>query len=96
MLRLPREVNPIFKDWLAAHYPLKFEQVMSRICAIRGGAENDRTFGGRMKGHGIFADLIRQSFARACREFGLNESRHALDTTRFVPPCAVSLQMELF
>ena len=96
LVRLPREVNPIFKAWLAAHYPLKLEHVMSRIREIRGGAENDPTFGRRMKGQGVFADLLRQRFARACREFGLNKSRHALDTARFVPPRAVSAQMELF
>jgi hypothetical protein len=37
MLRLPREVAPLFRDWLRAHYPLRAEHVMSVMQQIRGG-----------------------------------------------------------
>ncbi len=96
MLRLPREVNPVFKDWLASHYPLRYERVMHRIQDIRGGEESDSQFGRRMRGEGVFAELVAQRFARACRALGLNKSRHQLETRHFRPPRAASPQLDLF
>ena len=37
MLRLPYEVKDLFKEWLAEHYPLKAEHVMSRVRDTRAG-----------------------------------------------------------
>lgn len=96
MLRLPREVNPLFKDWLASHYPLKYDRVMGRIRDLRGGAESDSRFGRRLKGQGVFADLIAQRFTRTCGRLDLNRSRHALTTTHFRPPRDESPQLDLF
>ena len=87
VLRLPNEVRPLFKDWLAEQYPLRAEHVMSRVRQIRGGRENDSTFGRRMRGQGQYADLLRQRFERACRRHGLNRgTRPQLKTTLFRPP----------
>ena len=96
MLRLPREVNPLFRDWLTTHYPLKFEHVMHRVQDVRGGRDNDSRFGQRMKGEGVIAALVAQRFARACRSLGLSKSRHQLDTQWFKPPRADSAQLDLF
>lgn len=96
MLRLPREVNPLFKDWLAAHYPLRYERVMNRIRDIRGGAERDTAFGRRLRGEGVFADLIRQRFERKCRELDLNRKRGKLDCSLFRPPARDRRQLDLF
>lgn len=87
MLRLPREVAPLFRDWLDAHYPLRAAHVMSIVRQIRGGRDNEPRFGARMGGSGEFADLIRRRFALACKRLGLNAERSVtLDTTRFRPP----------
>ena len=75
MLRLPLEVAPLFRDWLAAHYPLRAAHVMSIVQQIRGGRDNDPRFGARMGGQGEFADLIRKRFAIACKRLGLNSER---------------------
>ena len=96
VLRLPREVNPLFKEWLAAHYPLKYDRVMNRIRDLRGGRESDTRFGRRMKGQGVFAALTAQRFERACRELNLNTTRFELNTTAFSPPKLNAAQMELF
>ena len=89
VLRLPNEVRPLFKDWLAEQYPLRAEHVMSRVRQIRGGKENDSTFGRRMRGQGQYADLLRQRFDSACRRYGLNRgTRPSLKTTLFRPPAA--------
>ena len=44
MLRLPLEVAPLFRDWLAAHYPLRAAHVMSIVRQIRGGKDNESQF----------------------------------------------------
>ena len=96
MLRLPREVNPVFKDWLTTHYPLKFERVMHRIQDVREGHESDSRFGHRLKGQGVFADLVAQRFARACRALELNKSRHQMNVRLFQAPRPDSPQLDLF
>ena len=96
MLRLPHEVKGLFKDWLAEHYPLRAERVMGRVRDVRNGRENDCTFGRRFKGTGQIAELIGQRFRRACREHGLNLSRHELDIKAFTSPRETTPQLELF
>jgi len=99
MLRLPYEVKELFRDWLAQHYPLRAEHVMSLVQQMRGGRDNDPAFGSRMRGQGLFADLIARRFELACKRLGLNEDRTLhLDTTRFRPPKArgAGAQLDLF
>jgi len=94
LLRLPNEVRPLFKEWLAAHQPQRADHVISIIRQSRGGRENDPNFGSRMSGSGNFAGLIGRRFELACRRLGLNSeenhmaSRGGLDCTRFRPPSA--------
>lgn len=96
LLRLPLEVAPLFEEWLRLHFPLKAEHVMSVVRQSRGGKANDPRFFNRMRGQGLFADMIAQRFKLATARLGLNEDRRALDTTRFDPPAVVKPQMELF
>jgi DNA repair photolyase len=101
LLRLPNEVRPLFKEWLAAHQPRRAEHVISIIRQSRGGRENDPNFGSRMTGSGNFAELIGRRFELACRRLGLNSeddhmaSRGGLDCTLFRPP-VLSGQLGLF
>jgi DNA repair photolyase len=96
MLRLPLEVAPLFRDWLAVHYPLRAAHVMSIVQQVRGGRDNESRFGVRMGGRGEFADLIRKRFALACKRLDLNTDRDAaLDTSRFRQP-GVPGQLDLF
>ena len=99
MLRLPLEVAPLFRDWLAVHYPLRAAHVMSIVRQMRGGRDNDPRFGMRMGGQGEFAELIGNRFKIACERLGLNRDRDPpLDTTRFRPPSVsgASAQLDLF
>lgn len=87
LLRLPYEVKDIFKAWLEANYPLKADHVMSRVHQMRDGRDNDPNFGSRMTGQGLFADLLRQRFDKACARLGLNKrSELQLDCSLFKPP----------
>ena len=93
-VRLPNEVAPLFRAWLAEHYPDRAGKVMAIIQSLRGGRDNDPDFFGRMKGQGPWADLLRVRFHRACRLHGLNRDRPPLDVSRFRPPKGA--QGELF
>ncbi|MNZ26347.1 Radical SAM superfamily protein [compost metagenome] len=94
MLRLPLEVAPLFEQWLQDHYPQRASHVLSLIRQSRGGELYDSRFGARMRGEGIFAELLAQRFAKAMRKLGL-EGREGqmLDCSAFCPPGG---QMALF
>ncbi|MFM0287830.1 PA0069 family radical SAM protein [Paraburkholderia megapolitana] len=84
VLRLPWEVAPLFKDWLTAHFPDRADRVMSRVRDMRGGKDYDSSFASRMKGEGLWADLLRQRFYNAARRLGLNRrDRGILDMSHF-------------
>lgn len=96
VLRLPWEVKTLFEDWLNAHYPDRAQRVLHRIEDLRNGRRNDPNFGSRMRGTGIWADLLRQRFAVATRKLGLNRTRLSLDCSRFVPPAGPGASASLF
>jgi DNA repair photolyase len=73
VLRLPWEVAPLFKDWLAAHFPDRAERVMGRVRDMRGGKDYDSDFSKRMKGEGLWADMLKQRFHQATKRLGLNQ-----------------------
>ena len=83
VLRLPWELAPMFRQWLALHYPDRAERVMARVQDMRGGKDYDADFASRMKGQGIWADLLRQRFVKTCDRLGLQRERHALDVSAF-------------
>jgi DNA repair photolyase len=89
VLRLPWELNEVFQQWLAVHYPQRAARVMARIHEMRGGQDYDSNFATRMKGHGLWAELINQRFHKACARYGLNRERLELDLSQFRPGLAV-------
>ncbi|MCZ2495785.1 PA0069 family radical SAM protein [Xylophilus sp. Kf1] len=86
VVRLPWEVAPLFREWLELHYPQRAERVMARIREMRGGKDYDADFATRMKGHGVWADLIRKRFEVACHRLGFNRARTILSADGFRPP----------
>ena len=87
LVRLPWEVKDIFRAWLEERFPLKAAHVMSRIHEMREGRDNDPNFGTRMTGTGLFAELLRQRYEKACKRLGLDKREEPeLDTTLFRPP----------
>ncbi|CAN5248053.1 PA0069 family radical SAM protein [soil metagenome] len=96
LLRLPLEVRDLFVEWLDAHFPLRAKHVMSLVNQMRGGKDYDSEFGTRMKGTGLFAELIAQRFKLACAKHGLNRSRTPLTTALFAVPEPEIGQMKLF
>lgn len=75
VLRLPWEVNPLFQQWLHTHFPDRLERVMGRLRDMRGGKDYDASYGTRMRGEGVWAELIRQRYDVAMRRSGLASRR---------------------
>jgi len=87
LLRLPREVAPLFRAWLDEHHPLRAAHVMSLVRQLRGGRDNDPNFGSRMRGTGTYADLIARRFTLARKRYGLDDHQASpLDTSKFRRP----------
>ncbi|MBV8501141.1 MAG: PA0069 family radical SAM protein [Paucibacter sp.] len=95
-LRLPWEVAPLFKDWLAQHFPDRAARVMARLREMRGGRDNDPNFGSRMRGEGLWAQLLRQRLNKAAARFGLDREREPLVVDHFKRPREADAQGELF
>lgn len=97
MLRLPHEIKQLFKAWLALYAPLKANHVMNRVRDIRAGRENDPNYHTRMRGAGVYADMIEKRFRQACKKFNLNrEEPQDLITEKFSPPQLPGTQQSLF
>lgn len=96
VLRLPREVSGLFRDWLQKQYPDRAARVMARVRELHGGKDYDPAFGTRMRGQGEWADLIRQRFRIATAKLGLDRSLPELRTDLFKVPPQVGDQLSLF
>jgi DNA repair photolyase len=92
VLRLPWEVNPLFQEWLEAHFPERAQRVMNRVRDLRGGKDYDSDFSQRMHGEGVWADLIRQRFSKTVERLGMGGLRgrfERLDVSQFRKPLVV-------
>lgn len=70
LLRLPLEVEALFRDWLARYCPQRAERVLSLLRDSHAGQLYDPRFGARMAGDGPVAQLIAQRFRLAQRRLG--------------------------
>jgi DNA repair photolyase len=96
LLRLSHELRDLFREWLAANFRDREQRVFSLIRQMRGGKENDTTFGRRMTGSGPYAWMLGRRFETACARLGLNERKTTLTTEHFVAPSARTEQLSLF
>ncbi len=92
-LRLPHEVQALFEEWLATHFPERATHVMSLVRQASGGKAYDGRFGVRQRGRGPYADMLGKRFAAACSRHGLGKGRwtETLDCSRFQAPGAQQL-----
>lgn len=96
VIRLPWELNPLMREWLQLHYPQRAARVLARIQDLHGidegaraaGKSYDSSHATRMKGTGLWADLLRQRFEKACARLGLNRQRTELDLSQYRPALA--------
>lgn len=95
VLRLPLEIKDLFREWLEAEQPGRASRVMSLIRSMRGGKDYDMEWGKRMRGAGVYAELIAKRFKVACERIGLNKESKPLRTDLFAPPPAAGDQLSL-
>jgi DNA repair photolyase len=88
LIRLAHDLKQLFREWLDIHHPQRAEHVMSLIRQMRGGRENDPRFGHRMRGTGVFAEMIRRRFRVATERLGYTRAPLDLDVGQFSPPVA--------
>jgi DNA repair photolyase len=96
VLRLPREVSGLFRDWLAEAFPDRAARIMGRVRALHGGRDYDPAFGTRMTGTGEWARLLARRLEVACRRLGLAQSLPPLRTDLFRLPPRPGQQLSLF
>ncbi len=95
-LRLPQEVAPLFKEWLAEHFPDRAERVMGRVREVQGGKDYDGNWMVRMRGQGIWAELMRKRFKLATDKHRLNRKIQELRCDLFTVPSKAGDQLSLF
>jgi DNA repair photolyase len=93
VLRLPWELKPLFGDWLHQHFPQRAQRVMARVREMHGGKDYDARFGQRMRGTGVWAQLLRQRFDKACARLGLAQARRELDLSQFRRPAGAATSL---
>ena len=96
MLRLPREVSPLFQDWLARAVPGRAGKVMARVREVHGGRDYDAAWGKRMRGEGLWSRLIGTRFDAGCKRLGLAHHMPPLRCDLFAPPLSRGDQPSLF
>jgi DNA repair photolyase len=92
-VRLPHEVAPLFRAWLDAHYPDRAAKVLATIRAMRGGKDNDPNFFTRMRGQGVWGELLTTRFDKAVARAGLARTKFALRCDLFEPPPGDQLRL---
>ena len=96
MLRLPLEVAPLFREWVAEAFPDRAARIMGRVRDLQGGQDYDPEFGKRMTGEGAFSDLIKHRFSIAVNRLGLSIDLPDLSIDQFKPPLRKGDQLTLF
>jgi len=96
LLRLPYEISDLFRDWLARAAPDRAARVISLLQSMRGGKDYDARWGTRMRGEGVYADLIARRFKLAIQRLGFNQEPRVLARDLFDPPVLKGGQLRLF
>jgi len=95
-LRLPLEVAELFRRWIETTVPDRATRIMGRVRELHGGKEYDSNFGTRMRGQGLWADLIHRRADLARKRLGLGNGLPPLSTALFAAPPRPGDQLALF
>ncbi|WP_170437645.1 PA0069 family radical SAM protein [Ruegeria arenilitoris] len=96
MLRLPREVSQLWQEWLSEHEPGRAEKVMARLREMHGGRDYDPRWGHRMRGEGVYAEMVAKRFKSAIARLGLATTTPKLRCDLFARPARAGDQLSLF
>lgn len=95
LLRLPREVSELFKEWLLREAPGSYRRVLSLLRSMRDGKDYDAQWNQRFKGKGPYAEQLAKRFQLACRVHGLSARSQKLNTSDFIRPVCGGVQLSL-
>lgn len=97
LLRLPGNVEPYFLQRLEDTMPLRAQKIINRIKEVKGGVLNKTAFGDRMRGEGVFWEMVKKSFEVHARKLGLNQQKYDISERRqtFRRPSAQGSLFEL-
>ncbi|MBL8168432.1 MAG: PA0069 family radical SAM protein [Acidobacteria bacterium] len=97
LLRLPGNVEPYFLQRLEDTMPLRAQKIINRIKEVKGGVLNKTAFGDRMRGEGVFWEMVKKSFEVHARKLGLNQQKYEISERRqtFRRPSAQGSLFEL-
>lgn len=95
VLRLPREVADLFRNWVEAEFPDRAARIMGRVRDLHGGRDYDPQWGQRMRGQGHWAALMKSRFDIAVRRLGLKTTLPPLRCDRFCVPSRAGDQLSL-
>lgn len=97
LLRLPGNVEPYFLQRLEDTMPLRAQKIINRIKEVKGGVLNKTAFGDRMRGEGVFWEMVKKSFEIHARKLGLNQQKYEISERRqtFRRPSAQGSLFEL-
>lgn len=76
LVRLPKEVKPVFLERLNEEFPSRAKKVVSQIGAMKDGTLNRSQFGTRMVGNGPQWDAVEFLFNRTVERLGLRAGAH--------------------
>lgn len=93
IVRLNGDVGLIFTDWIKQAFPGRAERVLNQIKHMHGGKISDNRFGMRMKGEGVFAEMINAQFKIGKQKYFKSKEMPALDQLSFRRPYG---QQQLF
>lgn len=95
LLRLPRELKDLFREWLVEACPDRADRVLKVLREMHGGRDYLADFGVRQSGAGPYARQIAARFSLALGRLGMNQRRPPLRTDLFVPPVPAGGQLPL-
>lgn len=96
IVRLNKDVETIFSQWMHEAFPDKADKVLHQIAACHGGQPGDQRFGTRMRGEGKLAESIRDLFRNSVRKYFAEKQMPAYDSTLFRIPVSAGDQLSLF
>ena len=96
VIRLPKEVAPLFREWLESAFPHRAARVMRHIRDMNGGRDYDPDWSRARAPREETARLIQARFRAARRRLSFAAEIPELSTAHFRPPVEKGDQLALF
>lgn len=93
IVRLNDTVEPVFVNWINAHFPDRAQKVLNLIRSMHGGNLGEKRFHERYKGEGNIAELIHNTFALAKRKYFADPEMPVLTAENFTGTRAQQLRL---